>query len=143
MRDARVFAADAHANPGAETESRNQQRDPGEFGSKKVERGADITLFSPAAVVHAGAESCAAKIESQNRYAKGIQRFRRLINDFVVHRAAKERMRMANDGSERRTRGSGGRRPENRFEASSRSFQEEIAGCMGSGHRRGSNRFAV
>jgi hypothetical protein len=92
--------------------------------------------------VYAGARSRAAKIESQDRNTKGIQRFRRLVNHFVVHRPAKERMRMADNRGERRMRGSGWG-PENRLEASGRSLQEEIAGVVGSGHRCAMGKFEV
>jgi hypothetical protein len=44
-------------------------------------------------------------------------------------------MRMADNGGERRMRGSG-RGPENRFEASGRAFQKEIAGFVCADHRR-------
>ncbi len=104
MRNARVLAAHTHANPGAETESREQKWHTRKLGSKKVQRGADIASLAESAIVYAGAESRAAKIESQNRYAQCVQRFRRLVNHFVVHRPAKERMRMADNGGERRTR---------------------------------------
>src|SRR5713101_3965532 len=142
VRDARVFAADAHAKPGTETESRKQQRHARKLRSNKFQRGADITLLAETAVVYAGAEPCAAKIESQNRNAKGIQRFRRLVNHFVVHRTAKKRMWMADNRGERGMRG-GGRGPENRFEASGRTIQKEIAGFVCAGHRRAMDKFAV
>jgi len=119
VRDARVFAADAHTDPRTETESREQQRHTRKLGSKKIQHGTDIALLAVAAVVYAGAESRAAKIEAQHGDAESIERFRRLVNHFVVHRAAKKRMRMADNGGERRKRGSG-RGPENRFEASGR-----------------------
>jgi len=102
----------------------------------------DITLLAEAAVVYACAESGATKIESQNRNANSVQGFRRLVNHFVVHRTAKKRMRMADNRGERRMRG-GGRGPENRFEASGRAIQKEIAGFVCAGHRRAMDKFAV
>ena len=142
VRNALVFAPDSQANPRAETESCQQQRHAGKFPSKKIERCADISLFAAPVVVYTGAKPCAAKIESQDRNTEGIQRFRRPVDHFVVHRAAKKRVRMADDRGERRTRGSG-RRPENRFEASGRSFQKEIAGVVSDGHQCAMDKFAV
>ncbi len=121
-----MFTANAQTYPGSKTESCEQHRNSGKLPSKKIERGENVLLLALAAIVNAGAESCAAKIKSQNRNPPGVQRFCRLVNDFVVHRAAKQRMRMADDGGERRAR-RGRRRPENRFEASRRSFQKKIA----------------
>jgi len=142
VRDPRIFAADAHANPGTEAESREQQRHTRKPGSKKVQRGTNVALLAETAIVYAGAESSAPKIESQNRNTKGIQRFRHLINHFVVHGTAKKGMRMADNRGERRTCGRR-RSPENRFEASGRSFQEEIAGFVCAGHRRAMDKFEV
>ena len=92
--------------------------------------------------MYAGAESRAAKIETQHGDAESIERFRRLVNHFVMHRTAKKRMRMADNGGERRMRGSG-RGPENRFEASGRAVQKEIAGFVCADHRRAMDKFAV
>ena len=92
--------------------------------------------------MYACAESSATKIESQNRNANSVQGFRRLVDHFVVHRTAKKRMRMANNRGERRMRG-GGRGPENRFEASGRAVQKEIAGFVCAGHRRAMDKFEV
>src|SRR5260370_3491392 len=104
VRDARVFAADPHANPGAKTESRKQQRHTGKLGSKKVQRSANIVPLAKTTVVNPGAQPCTAKIEPQYGDTEGIQRLRRLVNHFVVHRAAKERMRMADNRGELRAR---------------------------------------
>jgi hypothetical protein len=51
-------------------------------------------------------------------------------------------MRMADNRGEPWMR-SGGRCPENRFEASGRAFQKEIAGLVSAGHRRAMGKFAV
>ncbi len=112
-----MFTTGPHTNPGAKTKTREQERHTREFSDEKVEGRADIVLLAAAPVMFAGAKSCTAKIESQNRYANGIQRFRCLVDHFVVHGAAKKRMRVANYGGERGMRG-GRWRPENRFEAS-------------------------
>ena len=100
-----MSATGPHTNPGAKTKTREQERHTRELGSKKVQRGADIVLLAAAPIVFAGAKSCTAKIESQNRYANGIQRFRCLVDHSVVHGAAKKRMRVANYGGERGMRG--------------------------------------
>src|SRR5260370_17901806 len=105
VSDSRILAAGAHANPGAKTESRKHQRHTGKFGSKKVQRSAHIVPLAETTVVHAGAKPCTAKIEPQYRDANSIQGFPRLVNPFVVHRAAKKRMRTADNRGERRTRG--------------------------------------
>src|SRR5438128_242551 len=107
VRNARVFAADAQTYPGSKTEPRQQNWNSRKLPGKKIERGANVVLLPLAAVVNARAESCAAKIESQNRNPSAIQRFCGLIDHFVVHRPAKQRVRMTDHGGERRplTRG--------------------------------------
>src|SRR5882724_11259421 len=122
MGNAWVFAAHAQADPNAETESRRQQRYAGKLRSKKIQSGAHIALLARAAIVYAGAESCAAKIKSHNRNAKSIQGLRRLVNHFIVHCAAKKRMRGAHGC------------PKNRLELSCRSFQKKIARLVSVGH---------
>src|SRR2546422_1157547 len=144
VRDTRVLAADMHANPGTKTESRQQHRHAREFNLQKVERGAHVTPLTGSAVVFARTQPRAAEIESQHGKAEGSERLRRLVNHFVVHRAAEERMRVADDGSKwrplvRRR----GRRPENRFEASRGTLEKKTARIMGSGHRCASESFSV
>src|SRR5258707_7939661 len=133
MGNARIFAAHAQADPSAETESRRQQRYAGKLRSKKIQSGAHIALLARAAIVYAGAQSRAAKIKSQDGNAKSIQCFRGLVNHLVVHRAAKKRMRMANNRGKRRMRGAHGC-PENRLELPCRSFQKKIARLVMVGH---------
>ncbi len=142
MGNARIFAAHAQADPSAETESRRQQRYAGKLRSKKIQSGAHIALLARAAIVYAGAESCAAKIKSHNRNAKSIQGLRRLVNHFIVHCAAKKRMRMANNRGKRRMRGAHGC-PENRLKLSCRSFQKKIARLVSVGHGCPRHKFAV
>ena len=109
---------------------------------ERVERGTDVALLAMATVMLSGARTGAAKIESQHGDAEGIERLRRLIDDFVVHGAAEKRVRVADDGGERGTRGGGGR-PKNCFEASSRTFEKEIARIMSCGHWRTLNEGGV
>ena len=81
-----MVASDAQTNPCSKTESRHQDWNAGKLSGKKIERGANVSLLSLAAIVYAGAKSCAAKIKPQNRNAPGVQRFRCLVNHLVVHR---------------------------------------------------------
>ncbi len=137
-----MFAPGSQPHPGAKTESCEQERDARKFEREKIERGADILPFAKSAIVYTGAAASAAKIETQHRDAKGIERFRRLVDHLVVHGAAKERMRMADDRSERRMLNAGWF-PEDRFEASCRSWQKEITGIVRRGHRCAKENFSV
>src|SRR5690348_15927123 len=124
MRNARMLAADAQTHPRAKTESREQHWNTWKLCSERIERGPHIALFAYATIMFAAAQARAAKIEAQNRNAERIERLRRPINHFVVQGPAEKWMRMADHGGKwrplpRRV----GRRPENRFEAASRTFQ--------------------
>ena len=135
MGHSAVFAADAQPHPRAKAESRQQDGYGGKLFRDKIERGAKVVLLANSAVMFARAQARAAKIEAQHGEAKRIERLRGLVNHFVVHGPAEQRMGMANDGREpgpvaRR----GGGRPENRFQAAGRAFQKEIAGIVGSSH---------
>jgi hypothetical protein len=143
VRHSRVFAADAQPNPRAKTESRQQERQRAELFGEKIERGSHVILLANSAAVFARAQARAAKIEAQHRQAKGVERLRCLVNHFVVHGPAEQRMRMANDGSEWRSARRCGGRPENRFQAAGRAFQKEIAGMVRSSHGRGFEDFLV
>ncbi len=124
-----MFAPGAQTDQGAKTETRQQEGHARKFRGEKIERGTDVILFPEAVIMYPGAESRAAKIESQNWNAESIQRFRRLVNHLVVHGAAKQRMRMADNRGERRTWFACWR-PQNRFEASCGALQKEIAGVV-------------
>src|SRR5258706_5328358 len=50
------------------------------------------------------AQPHATEIETQNRQPEMMQCFRRLIDDFIVHRSTKQRMRMTDCGRKRRVR---------------------------------------
>jgi len=92
VRDARVFAADPHAtqapklNPEATAAHRETRK-------QEVQRSANIVPLAKTTVMNPALQPCNAKM-NRNRDTEGIQRLRRLVNHFVVHRAAKERMRM-------------------------------------------------
>ena len=64
MRNARMFTADAQTHPGAKAKTRQQQGHAGKFGCEEVESRAHIALLAVAPVMFAGAQPCAAKIES-------------------------------------------------------------------------------
>jgi len=68
-------------------EPRERCRDVGDF------------LF---AVVFPGAQTRAAKVEAQDRKSKRVQRLHRMENHLVVHRSAKNRVRMADESGVRR-----------------------------------------
>jgi len=123
--DSLIFAANAKSHPAPETESGNEKRNIWKFGSEKFQRRTNIAAFPFAAIVFSFAHSRSAKIETQHWKSKRIQRFRSLIDHFVVHRAAKERMRVANDRSHRRR--THARAPQNSFQTPCRSCEKEIA----------------
>src|SRR5207245_10689993 len=95
VSNARVFATDAQTYPGSKTESRQQNWNSRKLPGKKIARGANVVLLPLAAVVNARAESCAAKVESQNRTPSAIQRLCGLIDHFAVHRPANQGTRIA------------------------------------------------
>src|SRR5712692_1280008 len=144
VRDPRMLATDAQTHPRTKTESRQQDRHTRELSPQKVDRRAHVIPLTDSAVMFARAQPRAAKIESQHGEAEGSERFRRLIDHFVVHRAAEKRMRVANDGGKRRPLvRRPGRSPENRFEASRGTLEKKTARSMGSGHRCASESFSV
>src|ERR1700683_686693 len=73
--DPRILATGAKSHPATETESRNEQRNIWKFGSKKIERRADIASLAFAAIVLPFAQTRSAKIETQDRKSKRIQGF--------------------------------------------------------------------
>ena len=93
----------------------------------------DVALLADGAVVNSFAESGAAKIETQDGDAERVDGFGGLENDFVVHGAAEERMRVADDGGERRRSGAVGS-PEDGFEAADWAGEEEVSGVVVLGH---------
>jgi hypothetical protein len=93
--NARILAPCSKPHPAPKTESRHEQQHVWKFGSEKIERRADIAAFAFPAIVLPFALSRSPKIETQHWKAQRVQRFRGLINNFVVHRATEKRMRMA------------------------------------------------
>jgi len=117
--DASILASHAKSHPAAKTEAGQHQLRARKFRGEKIESGAHILPFADAPIVHSRAEARAAKIEAQDRQSQGVERFRSLINDFVVQRAAKERMGMADQSGEQRLF-SKARSPENSLKLSRR-----------------------
>ena len=67
------------------------------FIIEPVERRAHIIDLAIAIVMLTLTESSTAKIEAQHGKTKTVQRLHGVKRDFVVQRATKQRMRMAND----------------------------------------------
>jgi len=88
VRDSRILARNAQPYRCSKAEADEQERCLSELPSQKIKRSADVSLFAPSAVMFARAQACAAKIEAQNGKSESIERFRRLIDHFVVHGAA-------------------------------------------------------
>src|SRR5689334_10361728 len=135
LRHSRVLAADAQSHIRAEAESAEQNRLRWEFLRQMVERGAHVVRFAPAAVVDSLAQPRAAKIESQYGNSMLVQNLRHLEDDFVVHGAAEERMRMAHHGDSRRL--CRRCRPEHRLQPAGWAIQEKCPmKRFGHGERR-------
>ena len=65
--------------------------------AQPLQRNLHVVDLAAAAVVLALAASNAAEIEAQHGKAKTIQHLHGVINDFVVHRPAKQRMRVGDE----------------------------------------------
>jgi hypothetical protein len=120
------LASNSQTDPAAKAETRQQQWDAGELAREKIQRRAHVSLLTTSSIVRPGAHPSASKIESQHRQAQSIQRFRRLINHLVVHRAAEKRVRMANDRSHRWSRYALWL-PQDRFEPPGRALKKQIS----------------
>src|SRR5213078_870177 len=84
-----------HADPGA----KRKARDPagarfGVDGLRPVERGSRIRQFAGAVIERALAAADAAEIEAQHRKSAMRERIVTLVDDLVIHRAVKLRMRV-------------------------------------------------
>ena len=98
---ARIGAPYLQSHPGTETKAGKQQRYARILQGQKIERRRDVVALPAPFIVFALARAHPSKIETQNGYSKAMQCFRSLVNNFIVHRAAKQRMRMAHHGRER------------------------------------------
>lgn len=92
-----VRAGNLHTDCGSKGKSGEDQ---GQMKSlvKPVEGGAYIVDFPTAVIVLPLAQARAAEIESKHRKSEAVQGFHRMEDHFVVERAAKQRMRMADEG---------------------------------------------
>jgi hypothetical protein len=94
------------------------------FGIEPIESSANVIDFAVATVVLALAEPGAAKVEAKNGKSEAVQGFHGMEDDFVVERAAEERMGMAD---ERGMAGVGRASVEQGFEASGGAVEKERA----------------
>lgn len=69
------------------------------FVIKPVQGSTNIVRFTDAVIVFALAQSCAAKVETQDRKPETVQRFHGMKDDFVLKRASVKRMRMTDQSS--------------------------------------------
>ena len=100
---ARIAAPGAQPDPGTKTESREEQRHTRDIPPQENQSRPRTSCVSPTPfVVGSFAEANAAKIKPHDRQAKPVNRFRGLVNHFIVHRPAKQRMRVADDRGQRR-----------------------------------------
>jgi len=132
-RYAIVLASDAETHPGPKTEPRQHNRFFRVFRCKVVEGRPDVVPFAPSPVVLTLTETGASKVETQHGGAALMKRPGNLVNDLVVHCAAEQRMRVADDRHEVRIGYRSG--PEKRFQTSRGSFEEEASVKHGS-HKR-------
>ena len=125
VRDALVRAARAQSHQRTEAKAREKNRPPRKFRRKIIERGTHVACFARAAIMLSFALARAAEIEAQHGNVTKMQRFGRLIHNFVVHRAAEKRMRMADHADQRRISDRHG--PEQRLQAPGGARDKEIA----------------
>src|SRR5579862_3791665 len=98
----RIAAPGAQSNPGTKTEASDEKRRSRKFLREKIKHGQNVVRLARAFVVRPFTESNAAKVESDNGQPKPVNCFRGLVNNLVVHRPAEKRMRVADDGGQRR-----------------------------------------
>jgi len=99
LRDARIAAPGTQSDPGTKTEARDKQRHGGIFRREKINHGQNIVALAGSFIVCSFAQSHSAKVEPHDGQPKSMNRFRGLVNHFVVHRPAEERMRVADKTS--------------------------------------------
>ena len=87
-----------------------------------VERGADVVDFARAVIMFSLTQSGSAKVEAQHGKTEAVQRLHGVKDNLVVQRSTEEGMGMTDNCSVCRILGSG---VEDRFQASSRAFEEE------------------
>ncbi len=92
------------------------------FRIQPVKSRANVFDFSVAVVVLAVAQPGAAKVETQHRKTKAVQRLHGVKDNFVMQRSAKQWMRVTNHRCMSRI---GGTRIEQGFEPSRRAFEKK------------------
>src|SRR3954447_14493585 len=92
----RDLARGARRDPRAERKSADDHFLAGMLLHQPVDRGNDVALLAFAFLVMAGACARAAEVESERRDVRRLESARGAEDDFVVQRAAAERMRVAN-----------------------------------------------
>ena len=104
LRHARIAAAwPANRPRSRKLKLREEQRKSGILRGQKIDYGQNVVRLAHPFVVRSIAQAHAAKVEAHDGQRKSMNRFRRLINHFVVHRPAKQRMRVADDSRKRRS----------------------------------------
>ena len=95
---------------------------------KPIQGRSNVVHFADSVVVLTLAETSPAKIETQHGKTKTVQRLHGMKDDLIVQRAAKEGMRMTNDGG---VSGIGSSSIEQGFETAGRAFEKQGADCAG------------
>lgn len=99
-----------------------------EFLFEPVERGTNIFDLAYAVGVLAFAQAGAAEVEAEHGESEAVERLHGVEDDFIVQRAAEERMGMADDGGVRRAGRAG---IEKGFQAAGGAGEEEGADAGG------------
>ena len=100
--DIRISRARVEADPRAEGKPGQDHGPSGKSSTKKIERRANVVALASAAVVIAGALADAAKIEAQRGHPQTERCLGDAEDDFVMHRPAVERVRVADDDARAR-----------------------------------------
>ena len=98
LLDARVARADGEADARAEREAGHPQRHAGVALGQELEGRESVVLLAGVAVVTAGRRADATEVEAQHGDAGVVEGLGGAVDDVVVHRAAAERVRVADDG---------------------------------------------
>ncbi len=103
------------------------KRHAGELRCEKIESRMDVLALAAALVVSALALAHTPKVEAQDRQTQPVKRLVHVIDHFVVHRAAVERVRMTYHGGKLQLRRFRRSRPENCFQAARRAGNKHRA----------------
>jgi hypothetical protein len=94
--NARVRGAHGKSHPASKRKTHQDDRQIGESRAQEIERGANIVALADAFVERACTLADSAEVEPQRRCTHADRRLRGSKHNLGVHRAAKERMRVAN-----------------------------------------------